>query len=69
MVTALADASTPASLQRFVNDEGEAAAGGVEGLHQQGQKTAAALESGPSSPVEHLMVETERRRVALSRVS
>ena len=69
MVTALVDASAPASLQSFVNDEREAAAGGVEGLHQQGQQTAAALESGLASPVEHLMVETERRRVAVSRVS
>ena len=69
MMTALADAAAPASLQRFVNDEGKAATAGAEGLHQQGQQTATAFAGGPASPVEHLMVETERRRVALPRVS
>ena len=68
-MTALADTSAPASLQRFVNDEREAAASGIEGLHQQGQQTATAFESGPAGTVEHLMVETERRRVVLSGVS
>ena len=68
-MTALVDASAPASLQRFVNDERKAAASGVEGLHQQGQQTAATFEGRPASPVEHLMVDTERRRVALPRVS
>ena len=60
IVPALADTSAPASLQRFVNDEREAAASGIEGLHQQGQQTATAFESGPASTIEHLMVETER---------
>ena len=68
-MTALVDASAPASLQRFVNDEREAAASGIEGLHQQGQQTATAFESGPASTIEHLMVETERRGIALPRVS
>ena len=68
-MTALADTSAPASLQRFVNDEREAAASGIEGLHQQGQQTATAFESGPASTIEHLMVETERRGIALPRVS
>ena len=36
VMTALVDASAPASLQRFVNDEREAAASGIEGLHQHG---------------------------------
>ena len=35
-MTALVDASAPASLQCFVNDEGETAASGLEGLHQHG---------------------------------
>ena len=69
VMTALVDASAPASLQRFVNDEREAAASGIEGLHQQGQQTATAFESGPASTIEHLMVETERRGIALPRVS
>ncbi len=69
VVTALVEAKAPASLQGFVNDEGEAAASGVEGLHQQRQQTAATLESGPSGAVEHLMVETGRRGALLSRVS
>ena len=68
-MTALADTSAPASLQSFVNDEREAAASGIEGLHQQGQQTATAFESGPASTIEHLMVETERRGIALPRVS
>ena len=68
-MTAFADTSAPASLQRFVNDEREAAASGIEGLHQQGQQTATAFESGPASTIEHLMVETERRGIALPRVS
>ena len=69
VMTALADTSAPASLQRFVNDEREAAASGIEGLHRQGQQTATAFESGPASTIEHLMVETERRGIALPRVS
>ena len=49
VMTALADTSAPASLQSFVNDEREAAASGIEGLHQQGQQTATAFESGPAN--------------------
>ena len=67
-MTALVDASAPAPFQRFVNDEREATAAGAEGPHQQGQQAAAALEGGPSGTVEHLMVETERRDIFLSRV-
>ena len=68
IVTALADASAPASFQRFVNDEGEAAASGVEGLHQQGEQAATTFEGGPAGTIEHLMVETERRGVVQPRV-
>ena len=68
-MTALVDASAPASLQRFVNDESEAAASVTKGLHQQGQQIATAFESRPASTVEYLMVETERRGIALPCVS
>ena len=60
----LVDASAPTSLQRFVNDEREASK-----VCTSMDSRPTAFESGPASTIEHLMVETERRGIALPRVS
>ena len=68
VVSAPFEAGSPAPLQGFINDERQAAAKRAERLHQQSQQVAATLEGGPASTVEHVMIEAERRGIALPSV-